>query len=72
MDALLAVIAIAFVVLVLMVVVSALFEMNPFATHENRFHKPGQGQPAARLTADHYAHPRLYRRAARGHPHREA
>jgi hypothetical protein len=51
MDALFAVIAIAFVVLVLMlmVVVSALFEVSPFAAHEDRFHKPGERQASPRL-----------------------
>jgi hypothetical protein len=49
MDALLAVIAIAFVVLVPMVVVSALFKMSPFAAHEDRFDKLGQRQASPRL-----------------------
>jgi hypothetical protein len=49
MDAMLAVIAIAFVVLVLMVVAAALFEMSPFAAHEDRFHNPGERQRSPRL-----------------------
>jgi hypothetical protein len=49
MDALLAVIAIAFVVLVLIVVASALFEVSPFAAHEDRFRDLGGRQSSPRL-----------------------
>jgi hypothetical protein len=49
MDAQLAVIAIAFVVLVLIVVASALFEMSPFAHHPDQFRLPGERQNSPRL-----------------------
>jgi hypothetical protein len=49
MDALLAIVAIAFVVLVLMVAASALFEMSPFASHRDRFRDRGGRQSSPRL-----------------------
>jgi hypothetical protein len=49
MDALLAIVAIAFVVLVLMVAAYALFEMSPFASHKDRFHGPGERERSPRL-----------------------
>ena len=49
MDVLFTVIAISFVVLVLLVVATALFEMSPFATHQDRFHNPGERQNSPRL-----------------------
>jgi hypothetical protein len=49
MDALLAIVAIAFVVLVLMVAASALFEMSPFASHRDRFRDLGERQSSPRL-----------------------
>jgi hypothetical protein len=49
MDAMFAVIAIAFVVLVLMVVASALFEMSPFTHHRDQFRRPGERQSSPRL-----------------------
>jgi hypothetical protein len=49
MDALLAIIAIAFVVLVLMVAAAALFELSPFADHEDRFRDLGGRQRSPRL-----------------------
>jgi Na+-transporting methylmalonyl-CoA/oxaloacetate decarboxylase gamma subunit len=49
MDALLATVAIAFVLLVLMVLAYALFEMSPFASHKDRFRDPGGRQKSPRL-----------------------
>jgi hypothetical protein len=49
MHILLASLAIAFVVGVLLLVVYALFEMSPFAHHDDRFHEPGQRQDSPRL-----------------------
>ena len=43
------VITLVFVVAVLAVVAYALFEMSPFAHHEERFHEPGQRQQSPRL-----------------------
>jgi hypothetical protein len=49
MDALSAILAIAFVVLVLIVVASVLFELSPFIVHRDRFHRPGERQSSPRL-----------------------
>jgi len=49
MDAMFAAIAIAFVVIVLMVVASALFEMSPFAHHKDQYHRPAEPQNSPRL-----------------------
>jgi hypothetical protein len=43
------VIVIAFVVGTLAVVAYALFELSPFAHHEERYHEPGQLQRSPRL-----------------------
>jgi hypothetical protein len=39
----------AFVVAVLVVVGYVLFELSPFAHHEERYHEPGQRQNSPRL-----------------------
>ena len=49
MDAIFAAIAIAFVLMVLIVVASALFEMSPFAHHKDQYHRPGERQNSPRL-----------------------
>ncbi len=43
------VITLAFVLVVLVVVVYALFEMSPFAHHVDRYHEPGQRQQSPHL-----------------------
>jgi len=43
------VIAMAFVLGVLAVVAYALFEVSPFAHHEDRYHEPGQRQQSPHL-----------------------
>ena len=43
------VVVIAFVVLVLLAVVYALFELSPFARHSEILHEPGQRQNSPRL-----------------------
>jgi hypothetical protein len=49
MDAMFAAIAIAFVLMVLMVVASALFEISPFTHHKDQYHRPGERQNSPRL-----------------------
>jgi hypothetical protein len=50
MSTVLTIVVIAFVVLVLAVVVYALFELSPFASHHGeKFHEPGRPQPSPRL-----------------------
>ena len=39
----------AFVVGVLAVVAYALFELSPFARHDDRYHEPGERQQSPRL-----------------------
>ena len=43
------VVTLVFVVAVLAAVVYALFELSPFARHEDRLHEPGQRQQSPRL-----------------------
>ena len=43
------VITLASVLVVLVVVVYALFEMSPFAHHVDRYHEPGQRQQSPHL-----------------------
>ena len=43
------VVTLVFVVAVLAVVAYVLFELSPFARHEDRFHKPGERQQSPRL-----------------------
>jgi hypothetical protein len=42
-------IAMAFVLVILVVVAYALFELSPFAHHADRYHEPGQRQPSPHL-----------------------
>ncbi|HEY6836379.1 MAG TPA: hypothetical protein VI142_07895 [Gaiellaceae bacterium] len=49
MHFLMVVLTIAFVVAVLALFVFSLFEMSPFAHHDERFHTPGERQNSPRL-----------------------
>jgi hypothetical protein len=49
MNAMFAAITIAFVLMVLMVVASVLFEMSPFAHHKDQYHRRGERQNSPRL-----------------------
>lgn len=49
MNTLLTIVAIGFVLVVLAIVASALFELSPFAHHLERFHDPGRRQQSPRL-----------------------
>jgi ABC-type Na+ efflux pump permease subunit len=49
MNAILAAIVIAFVLLVLMILIAALYEVSSIAAHKDHFHKPGEHRRSPRL-----------------------